>query len=71
MTRDESSTASKVYSRMTSQVLYQQVPAFIKGTKDIYDDDSWESFVSALNKLGVADVTDTYNTYIAALKGES
>lgn len=71
MTRDESSTASKVYSRMTSQVLYQQVPAFIKGTKDIYDDDTWESFVSALNKLGVSDVTDTYNTYIAALKGES
>lgn len=68
LTDAENRFISQTYSRITTTYLYQQVPMFIKGTKQI--ETEWADVVSGLVTRGVQQSCDIHNAYISALEEE-
>ena len=62
MTDDEQKLMSQTYSRITTTYLYQEVPRFIKGQKDISTE--WDDVVQGLITRGVQKVCDINNAYL-------
>ena len=65
LTDEEQKYMSQTYSRITTTYLYQEVPRFIKGLKDI--DTEWEDVAQGLVTRGVQKVCQINNTYIQEL----
>lgn len=68
LTDAEQKFISQTYSRITTTYLYQEVPAFIKGTKDIAS--AWDGICEGLITRGVGRSCEYHNKYIRELKGE-
>ena len=56
LTEENAKTYSKVNTNV-AEFMTKNVPSFIKGVKDPYNDEDWKSFVNALNKYGPDKVT--------------
>lgn len=56
LTEENANTYSKVNTNV-AEFMTKNVPSFIKGAKDPYNDEDWKSFVNALNKYGPDKVT--------------
>ena len=61
---------SKVYSKTNTQVnefMAKNLPQFIRGEKDPYDDAAWNAFTNALGKYRPEKVTEIFQTLLSTL----
>jgi len=59
LTADETSVYAKTRNNI-NEFLTKNVPNFINGNLDIYDDDEWNAFVNAINKYAPDEVTQIF-----------
>lgn len=67
LTDGEQKFISQTYSRITTTYLYQEVPMFIKGMKEIAS--AWEGIREGLVLRGVEQACEYHNQYIRELNG--
>ena len=67
MSDEDSKTRNKIQTSCL-EFCYKNVPGFIQGKIDPYNDNDWNSFVKALGKYGPDKVTQIYQTLYDSLK---
>lgn len=63
---------AKAYSKIqtqTNEFLEKNVPGFINGSKDPFNDNDWNAFVNAVNKYNPDSVSEMIQSLIARLQG--
>ncbi len=67
LSADDSKAYNKIYNNVL-EFLAKNLPNFIKGSKDPFNDDDWNAFVKALNKYNPAKATGLFQDLLDLLK---